>query len=88
MSMIRLINSEGQAMCDLQRLRDTHHGNNLHETSAMKLQVTRRAARNEIKVEGNMPEAERDVRRENGGNDHVNERKTEIKKFRTNEITK
>jgi len=88
MSMIRLMNSEGQAMCDVQRLRDTHHGNNLHETSPMKLRVTKRATRNEMKVEGNMPEAERGVRREKGGNDYMNERKTKIKKFRTNKITK
>jgi len=86
--MIRLMNSEGQAMCDVQRLRDTHHGNNLHETSPMKLRVTKRATRNEMKVEGNMPEAERGVRREKGGNDYMNERKTKIKKFRTNKITK
>jgi hypothetical protein len=33
MSMIRLMNSEGQAIYDVQRLMDTHHGNNLHETS-------------------------------------------------------
>jgi len=84
MSMIRLMNSEGQTMCDVQILTDTHHGKYMHETSPMKQRVTRRAARNEIKVEGNMPEAERGVRRENGGNDHMNERKTKIKIFRTN----
>jgi len=88
MSMIRLMNSEGQAMYDVQRLMDTHHGNNLHETSPMKLRVTRRATRNVMKVERNMPEAERGVRREKGGNDYMNERKILIKKFRTNEVTK
>jgi len=41
-----------------------------------------------MKVVGNMPEAERDVRTEKGGNVYMNERKTKIKKFGTNEITK
>lgn len=63
-------------MCDVQRLRDTHHGDNLYEASPMKLRVTRRERRNETKLEGNMPEAECGVRREKGGNDYMNERKT------------
>lgn len=67
-----LMNSEGQAMYDVQILMDTHHGNNVHETSPTKLRVTRRATRNDMKVKGNMPEAERVVRREKGGNDYMN----------------
>jgi hypothetical protein len=43
--------------------------------------VQRRAAKNEIKGEGNMQEAGRGVRRENGGKDYMNGRKTKIKKF-------
>lgn len=34
MSTIRLMNSEEQTMCDVQRLRDTHHGKNMHGNTA------------------------------------------------------
>jgi hypothetical protein len=57
-------------------LTDTNHLNKTHETPPMNLRVTKRATRNEIKVEGNMHEAERGVRREKCGNDNMNEMKT------------